>query len=478
MEIIMTVTLNEVLNAYGYVSEEERVSMAILAAYTNCFGDKYMGKSICDISDKEAIELLQTPFESLAEGVKWWHKVTDGNWLRKNFKGDRFDPKDPKKDPFEALLRCLSGSEKPEGKEGQRVLKMFKTLGLTKTVEWPAEEPKLVVLHGGLQQHMEDRINFIPGLPDGAKVLIMTNARMLQNWEKSFARFVAEIIFKYTGEKLIAAIPIIQAVLDKNMNFKESDLNWLKNPDGLKQAIVDALGENTWPHWQGAYSRNPEPYELAAIYEGRPSPAGLPAAVDMVEFLLKERQIAEPDKFKNIKVVPVYSVRKGGVSTAENHIEDLIEKYGDELNGTVLFVGNNSLGLHYIDYLQTQTEATLARLEKVYGRKFNIKVITVGKGGDEINFAGALDMLARKTHAQCKHILENLEKPKVREEKLLQRKNPEDLAPHASSAGSDVVSRSLESTRFFSPSQYASKGFPYGTPVDDPVQQGLGLAKK
>lgn len=483
----MSATLEKVLNAYGYPREVQQIALVKLAAYSGCFGDKFKDKGVSDITDDEATELLKNSFaHSLAEGVKRWSELTDKHMLRKNFKRERVGEGE---DPFTNLERWLAQPEKPkDDKEGQAWVKAFNDLGLTTTVPWPKDSKKsLVVIHGALEEHAKERLNFIPVIPE--ILLYATNPRMCFNSEfASFAEVVADW-FKYEGEKRVAAIEIIKEVLIRNMDFRKSDKNWLKNPTGLQDEILQALGEKTWPTGKGAYYRNSEPYERSAKKEGRPSPAGIPAAIDMVELILRKRAIAEPGQRADFEVIPIYSLpEENRVATTKDNVEDvfkwLLKLYGNEPPFDKLIWISNNDNLHYINYQDVQVKLAWEELEEIYG-KMNVEIVTVGPGGDKINLLGGLDMLARQFYAQKPHILKNLEEPKLREEKALHRKAPEEVVSSASSASSSAAGKPIEGAGFFSPSKYASKESPFGpfidyycSPEDPAVQEGLGLAKK
>jgi len=416
--------LKEVLDIFGYTKENQQIALVKLAAYRNCFGDSYKDRKISDISDKEALELLKTPFESLIEGIKWWCDVTDKNWLRKNFK---IESVGTNQDAFINVERWLLQPEKPAiNKDGQEILKIFRALKLVDSIELPEEEkPDYFFIHGGLEKELKRRVGCLSQLrlPDGAVIRLGTNIRFLFNHEtEAFAEIVAKF-FGYTGEKLVWGIKAITAVLEENIDFKTSNKNWLKDPKALQQAILDKLGEKEWYIDKGWYFKNRELYEEAAKNEKRPCVA-LPTAPDMLEHFIQKIALTEPGKFKNIKIVPVYSFRSGRVATTEDNIEDFLS---DEKirNCTIAFISDN--GCHYVNYQDVITKETIKRLEETYG-KMNIKVITVGLGRNEINLLGGLDVLAKQFYSQKSSILKSLINPVVKEEKSIQSQLVEEFS--------------------------------------------------
>jgi hypothetical protein len=408
--------LKDVFDVFGYTREKEHIALVKLAAFCNCFTD-IQEKKISDISDETARELLKTPFLSLEEGIGWWSKKIDENWLRKNFK---IESTGKGKEDFINVERWLRKPEKLEkNKEGEAILDIFQTLELTGSVEWPEEKVDFICMHGGLEENVKRRVSSLPhNLPEDCEMIYSTNPRMLFNHEKkSFAEIVAKA-FGFSEEKLTWAIGVIEAVLDEHQDFKKSDKNWLVDPQGLKKLIADRLGLETWHKKTGSYYENPEIYELAAKSgdKPRPSPAGLPTAVDMLRLLLKKRQLSESKTFKNLKVIPLYSVPFGRVATTEDNIFDLYKMYGEKLhNATIVFISDNYS--HYIKYQDTVVKESIKKLEGKEGN-MNIKVITIGRGNEQPDLLGALDVLAKTFYCKIECILKSLSKSIAKEESL------------------------------------------------------------
>ncbi|MBV8802212.1 MAG: hypothetical protein JO131_04480 [Gammaproteobacteria bacterium] len=412
----MPVPLKEVLAKFGYAEEKEQIALVRLAVLRNFFPDRFKDKKISDVSAAEVRDILNIQYASLIEGIEDWSKKSDANWLRKNFKlstaGNFID-----------IERWLAQPIKPENnKDAPQIFDALKTLKFTDSVEWPEEKVDFIFMHGGVEENVRERVLALPSnLPEGCEIIYGTNPRMLDNKldQKSFAKIVA-LNYGYKGDKLNSAIKTIESVLEEHSDYKTSDKNWLVDPQGLKKIIADRLGEKSWHKEVGAYYENPDIYELSAknSQKRRPSPAGLPTAVDMAGFWCMELT-----KLK-IKIIPLYSVpppiitptgeKIFRIATTEDNIKDLWEKFGEKLrNSTIVFISDNYS--HYIAYQHEVVKQTIQELEEKYG-KMNIKVITVGRGTDKVNLLMALDALAKIFYCRKARILKAL--TKSQEEKL------------------------------------------------------------
>lgn len=393
---MMPTSLRDVFSQLGYQDNDQQIALTKLAEIRGCF-DGQIKDSL--ISDEKAKELLTTQFApSLKQGIERLCDMTQKQWLRASFKKEGVGNG---KDPVINVERWIDNNPTFFSKSiEQQLLGMFKTLGLVDTVRFPEEKVAHVVVHGAMEDHASERINFIPDF--SGRLYYMSNPRGLFNSEPSLAPLLAS----WFGRP--EAVSVIQAVLDINKNIKSSDKHWLKNLDGLKSDILKALDEKTWPTGKGWYYRNPEPFELAAKAENRSSLAGWPTAVDMVEYLLQQKASREEGEFKNIEICPIYSVRSGRVANTEDNIADWYNLYGRQLpvNTTVVFVSNNSRSLHYIPFQDVILKKVLQTMAAAVDH--NLKVITVGPGANEISLSAATDVFAKIFYSKRPAILESL----------------------------------------------------------------------
>lgn len=399
-------TLREVLISFNLNKPSMQIGFVQLAAYRGGLFDIGFKNQV--ITDEIVNQLLDSPFEESLESARLKLCLyTEKNWLRQTFKDEGAASNN---DPVIHLIRWLEKEDKAIDDQA-KLFSIFRKLELVDEVKWPEEKVSHVVLHGALEEHASERINSLSDF-DGELVYV-TNPRMLFNWEPSFAPIVASW-FDNWADRQEEAIQRIQSVLEKHKDLKSSDKNWLKDPQGLKQLILEVLGERVWPK-KGWYYQNPVPYEEAAKNEKRPTPEGLPTAMDMIEYLFNQLKKQYPDRFNHITLRPVYSVRAGRVATTEDNMEDWYELYGKHLpvDTTIVFVSNNSKGLHYIGYQDFQMKNTLSRMGKIPGMIAN-KAITVGKGASEIKLSSATDIFAKMFFSQLSYVERNQLKTNLR----------------------------------------------------------------
>jgi len=389
----MPVSLSNVFDSFGYNKPAEQIALTKLAAYRGCFDKEGYENTL--ISDAKASELLEISFDSLENGINWLCEITQKKWLRSTFRKEGMGAD---KDPVINMERWQEIAQSVAASEESVFSAIFNTLSLVEAVGWPLESAEHVVIHGALENFVSERVHFLKNFT--GHLYYMSNPRGLFNNEPSLAPILA-----HWFEKADVTAKI-QSVLDKNKDMRASDKNWLKNLEGLKQEILDAIGESIWPTGKGYYYKNPEPFEQAAQAEGRQSLAGWPTAIDMVEYLIIKRQLKEPELFTNINLIPVYSVRQGKVATTENNMEDFYKNYAQHLpeNTRIIFVSNNSQGLHYIHFQDVIAKETLRRLNAQ-----PLDIITVGPAADKISLSAATDVFAKIFYTKRPEVLKTLQ---------------------------------------------------------------------
>lgn len=353
---------------------EARKQLALIkiAAFRGGLFDKNL-KDQKLISDESALELLQQAlFDSVQEGRLTWVVHTEQKWLRVNFKKEQ-----ESKDPSIHIQRWMQESKPEIAEYDQEFVKMFKALGLLDECKWADGDISVAVIHGAPEEHLRERIKFIPQNFKGP-AFIVTNARMLFKYEPSFAPIVASWFVKCCAQwkdRYEEAVERVQAVL------KSTDKEWLTDPQGMIQQILSKMEEKEWPK-ESAYYRNPKPYEEDAKNGNRPSPAGLPTIHDLIEFLSKR------------EIKPVYSVAPKPPAITKDNARDLISGNYLPKNKPIIFISNNSKGLHYISYQDFMMKAALRELEETPG-EYSHHVMTVGPGADCLNFPNGLDTFAK-----------------------------------------------------------------------------------
>lgn len=371
--------LKNVFDVFGYIEKEKQIALIKLAAYRGCFDESYKNKIV---PDEIAETLLSTQFENLEIGINWWVDTIDKKWLRSSFHQEGIAKG---KDPDINVERWRIEAKSAESNEEYQLLALFKTLDLVDPVPIPEEKVSHVVIHGGIEVYAKARVNFIRDFT--GKLYYVSSPRGLFNDEPS----LAPILASWFGKPESASV--IQSVLNKHKNLKTSNKNWLRDLDGLKQEIIEAIGETAWPMGKGWYYKNPAPFDHNARAEGRQSLAGWPTAMDMIEYLIEQRRKREPENFNNIELNPVYSVRLGRVANTEDNAEDWYREYGQHLpsDEKVVFVSNNSEGLHYIHF---QNEMVVNKLNDIAKEK-NFNITTVGPGAKKISLSAATDVFAK-----------------------------------------------------------------------------------
>lgn len=388
----MTILLGNIIDQCAYTLEEQKIALMKLAAYRGCFGEEYKNKLI---ENTKAEEFLKKSFDSFEEGLNWWSVTIDNSWLRKSFQNESFKNSDPTLN----VARWDVDAKAVDNHEERELLSLLEQLKLVHAVAWPKEKVSHVIIHGAIEKFAQERVNFLEDF--SGTLVVMTSPRGLFNDEPSLAPILAGwLVEEKTIENIQKAIEIIQSVLDQHRDLKKSNKNWLKDLRGLKDEILQALKVLNITRWstdKGAYHKNPEPFNKTAEDEKREAPADWPSSIDMVEYLLKQKQIVHPGKFKDVKLYPIYSVRPGRVATTEHNIEDWYDAFGRFLPKSpspIVFVSNNSKGAHYIDYQHVITMETLQRLERSPG-ELTSRIHTVGAGATEIGLSAATDTLAR-----------------------------------------------------------------------------------
>lgn len=391
----VTVLLQSVFSSFGYGNRKQHIALTKLLAYRNCFDlDEYKDKLI---TDEEANTLLEKSFDSIEAGIAWLCDVAQKKWLRASFQREGISKSI---DPVVNVERWQILNESVSASQEAEFLSIFKTLGLVDSVDWPEEPVKHVVVHGGLENIVKERISFLKDF--SGTLYYMSNPRGLFNNEAS----VAPILAHWFGKPDLELA--IQEVLDKNKDLKTSDKHWLKDLKGLKKDILEATGEIEWPV-KGWYYNNHEPFDQAARSDGRHSLAGWPTAMDMVEYLIEQEKTINSEKFVHIRLLPVYSVRPGRVANTEDNIEDFYRNHAQHFpeNTSVVFVSNNSIGLHYIPFQDVIAKETFKRL----GAQ-QLHITTVGAGANKINLSAATDVYAKIFYSKRPGIISEIQAAK------------------------------------------------------------------
>lgn len=376
----MSSTLREVFSSLNFNEASQHVAFVKLLAYRNCF--EIEGQENRLISEEEAVPFLEKEFDTLEDGVKWLKDVTQKKWLRATFQKEGIGKAI---DPTFNLERWSILEQSVSSAEEEEFLNIFKVLNVIDAVEWPKLTIEHVVIHGGLENIAKERISFLDSF--SGNLYYMTNPRGLFNNEASLADILAEKWFEKSELK-----EAIQTVLNKNMDTRSSNKHWLKDLSGLKKDILSAIGEEQWPLDKGWYYKNPLPFNQAAEAESRESLAGWPTAMDLVEYLFEQEKLKKPGAFEYVNLIPIYSVRSGRVANTEDNIEDFYNSFAKDfpVNTPIVFVSNNSLGLHYILFQDIIAKEVLKRLDAK-----PLQIITVGPAANKVNLSAVTDVFAK-----------------------------------------------------------------------------------
>lgn len=390
-DLKMAIILRDVLSYFGYKTWQQQSAIIQLLYYRGCFPEQETKEEF--ILNGSASKYADMPFDSLENGVSWLCDITQKKFLRATFQKEGIGRE---KDPVVNLERWKVIDDElnlfQRDAKDVELLSIFRALELVDAVEATLPHPSTldhVVIHGGLEKFAKERVGFLKsyGLKDfSGNLYYMTNPRGLFNDEPSLAAILAT----WFGDTNLK--PMIQTVLDKHKDPKASNKNWLKDLVGLKQEILAATGKIEWPTGKGWYYKNPEPFDKAATAESRQSLAGWPTAMDMIEHLVEQIKLEVPGHFTHISLIPIYSSRPNRVANTEDNIEDFYINHAQHFpaNSYVVFISNNSLGLHYIPFQDVIARETLKKLNAQ-----PLMIETVGPGSENICLSAATDVLAK-----------------------------------------------------------------------------------
>lgn len=355
-------TLADIFILAGYTTISQQIALVKLMAYRNCFdkptlkcvdekkhtspddahrnklamralsvwerlqfNNNYYTSKDSLISDKSAQELLTLRLPSLEEGIVWLTSVLDLHFLRKQFflEGTNKNNElsgintDQWKNRTVIPIKDIKDPSHPN----YEFYQCAETLGHTQVNPWPDDTNyKHVVLLSALDQHLKDRVAFLPEFT--GKLYVLSGPRGLFNFEN-----VAPILARWFG--LPDKVNIIQSVLEKN---QDTDQQWSQDLEGLKKQILKALNVDTWPKAQDSYYyKNKTVYDKAAIIGERQPLDCLggpwPVVADLVDHYLRSNK-----SYHHIEIVSVAAIGKNGrLPGYEEMIEEWHHQYGDSL---------------------------------------------------------------------------------------------------------------------------------------------------